>query len=305
MYRMGRWPSCHIAGGRDSQAMYQVVKQYFPDDQIIIVHANLGEVEWDGVLDHIRSNVDGKKVNVVQNEKRDFLQMVEERGMWPSPSFRTCTSDLKTSPIRKFMRQKMSERNAVVAYNCMGLRAEESANRAKKAILSVNVELTYKDVSKRLVYDFNPIFEMLTGEVFETIRDAGQKAFWAYKRNERLSCVFCIMGSSNDLIHGAMQRPQLYARYCATEIAIGHTIFMKDSGYKKDNKSFRVPEPLYEKVGIEPDWNLVHQFVEEIETRLTERVKAEASERVAYFDTQLTRLKAEMDRMITVQVEMF
>lgn len=59
------------------------------------------------------------------------------------------------------------------------------------------------------------------------IARAGQKPFWASRQNERLSCVFCIMGSRNDLRHGAEQNPELYRRYVELERRIGHTMFMK------------------------------------------------------------------------------
>jgi hypothetical protein len=44
--------------------------------------------------------------------------------------------------------------------------------------------------------------------------------------NERLSCVFCIMGSRNDLAHGARARPDLFAKYVAMEKATGYTMHM-------------------------------------------------------------------------------
>ncbi|BBI32338.1 phosphoadenosine phosphosulfate reductase domain-containing protein [Cohnella abietis] len=210
------------SGGRDSQAMYAKVREIVPYEQIVVVHADLGEVEWSGVQDHIWANVT-HGVNVVRAGKT-LLGMVEQRGMWPSSSCRQCTSDLKRGPIMKFIRQYLRDRGLRIAVNCMGLRAAESTARAKKIPFRFN---TSESCGHRDVWDWLPIFDLSTAEVFQVIADAGQKPFWTYERNERLSCVFCIMGSLNDLRHGAEKNPELYKRYVELEKQIGHTMFMK------------------------------------------------------------------------------
>jgi hypothetical protein len=150
--------------------------------------------------------------------------MVEERGMWPSVSCRQCTSDLKRGPIMKFIRHDLKARGAKIAVNCTGIRAEESPARSRKEPFKLNDR---ESKAGRQVYDWMPIFELTTAEVFQAIAQAGQKPFWTYTRNERLSCVFCIMGSLNDLRHGAEQNPELYAKYVVLEKKIGHTMFTR------------------------------------------------------------------------------
>lgn len=216
------------SGGKDSQAMYALLRDVIPADQMAVVHADLGEVEWVGVHNHIVTNT-VHHVNVVRAVKKDgetktFLGMVEERGMWPSSSCRQCTSDLKRDPIMKFIRHDLKARGATIAVNCTGIRAAESAARSKKEPLKLNAR---ESKAGRQVFDWLPIFDLTTEEVFQVIADAGQRPFWAYAKNERLSCVFCIMGSLNDLRHGAEQNPQLYAKYVALEKQIGHTMFTK------------------------------------------------------------------------------
>lgn len=216
------------SGGKDSQAMYALLKEVLPTNQLCVVHSDLGEVEWVGVHNHIIENT-AHQVNVVKASKRDgsektFLGMVEERGKWPSSSCRQCTSDLKRGPIFKFIRNDLKARGAKIAVNCMGIRAEESSARAKKQPFRYNVS---ESCGHRDVYDWMPIFDLTTEQVFQVIENAGQKPFWAYERNERLSCVFCIMGSLNDLRHGAIQNPNLYRKYVELEKRIGHTMFMK------------------------------------------------------------------------------
>jgi len=229
---------CSHSGGKDSQAMYAFLQTIVPADQIVVVHADLGNVEWSGVQDHIHANID-HPLNVVSavwkdGSSKDLLGMVEKRFIdrpespsWPSSAARYCTSDLKRDPIAKFIRNDLKDRGTHLGVNCMGLRAEESSARAKKETWTKNNRLSNKS---RLVMDWLPIHEWLTDEVFAYIHDAGQEAFWAYKNgNERLSCVFCIMGSRNDIALGAQARPELFARYVELEQRTGYTVFKDET----------------------------------------------------------------------------
>lgn len=233
LIRQGAVFYCSTSGGKDSDAMSLYLEKLIPADQLVFVHADLGVVEWTGVQQHIHTIIPKTHtLNVVQavdknGDKKDFFSMVTNRGMWPSAAYRQCTSDLKRNPIMKFIRHDLKAKGKHLAVNCMGLRAEESSARAKKNRFEINKMETLKDPAKRTVYNWNPIFDLTTEEVFDYIRKGGKEPFWAYKENERLSCVFCIMGSKNDLQHGARSNPLLYRAYVELEQKIGHTMFMK------------------------------------------------------------------------------
>ena len=216
------------SGGKDSQAMYAHLVERIPADQIVVVHSDLGEIEWEGVKDHISANI-FHDLNVVQ-AKKTFFDMVRHRAKtrpdvpsFPSSSQRQCTSDLKRNPIQTFIRRDLKARGSTLAVNCMGLRAEESSARAKRPVWAMNKALS---TAGRLVWDWNPIHCWTTAQVFAAIADAGQEPFWAYEAgNERLSCVFCILGSCNDLRNGRKHRPELYAKYVEIEQETGWTMF--------------------------------------------------------------------------------
>lgn len=124
------------SGGKDSQAMYLELRELVPADQLVIVHADLGEVEWGGAVEHIKATTAGESLHVCRS-RRTLLQMIEERGMFPSPQQRQCTSDLKRGPIERTIRAIARERKASgidswgLIVNCMGMRAQESSGRAK------------------------------------------------------------------------------------------------------------------------------------------------------------------------------
>lgn len=222
---------CSHSGGKDSQAMYAEMIDVIPADQFVLIHADLGEIEWTGVQDHI-ANTTRHPLNVVQAGKT-FFDMVERRNetrpdvpCWPSSAHRQCTSDLKRDPIHKFIRSDLKARGKLLAVNCTGIRAQESSARSKKNPFVMNKRLSK---AGREVWEWMPIFEWSVTEVFARIAETGDAPFWAYQENERLSCVFCIMGCAGDLNHGARQRPELFAKYVEIEQRTGYTMFAKQS----------------------------------------------------------------------------
>ncbi|MBL0931803.1 MAG: phosphoadenosine phosphosulfate reductase family protein [Alphaproteobacteria bacterium] len=207
------------SGGKDSQAMLLRIRERVPAAQIVVVHAHLPEVEWDGVLDHINATAGGLPVHVCQ-ARRTLLRMIEERGMFPSPQQRQCTSDLKRGPIERTIRGLGYK----LIVNCMGMRAEESPNRAKLDALKVSVR---NSKAGREWYDWLPIHGLKAGDVFDIIGAAGQQPHWAYSAGmTRLSCCFCIMSSQRDLATAARLNPTLYRRYVDLERSIGRTMLM-------------------------------------------------------------------------------
>lgn len=218
---------CNHSGGKDSQALYLLLRDVVPVDQLVVIHADLGDqVEWEGVKEHIAATTDGRPLEIADaiyadGTPKDLLGYVEKRGMWPSSSSRYCTSDLKRDPIAKQIRRIMDERGAKVAINCMGLRAEESPARAKVAPWELNKRISN---SRRTVWTCNPILSMLVGEVFAVIAAAGQKPHWVYAAGmHRLSCCFCVLAGEKDLALAAQLRPELAQRYVDLEAQIGHT----------------------------------------------------------------------------------
>jgi 3'-phosphoadenosine 5'-phosphosulfate sulfotransferase (PAPS reductase)/FAD synthetase len=210
------------SGGKDSQAMLIMLRSLVPAAQIIIIHAHLAEVEWPGTLEQVYRYAGDIPVHVTRANKT-FFEMVEHRQMWPSPSTRQCTSDLKRDPINREIRAYLKEHpeHGGLVVNCMGLRAQESARRAKAATLKLNGRMSK---AGRQVYDWLPIHELTEDEVFALITAAGEKPHWAYAAGmSRFSCCFCIMSSKKDLRTANKLRPSLGRRYIATERRIDHT----------------------------------------------------------------------------------
>lgn len=221
------------SAGKDSQAMTVVLRRMVPEHQLVVIHADLGRIEWAGNIDHIRETIGDLPLIVCKNENKDFFGMVEHRGMFPSAGQRQCTSDLKRGPIEREIRRylKRNPRFNGLVVNCMGIRADESPARAKKEPFKY---VARNSKAGREWYDWFPIFDWSESEVFDCIEAAGEKRHWAYDAGmSRLSCSFCILASRQDLRTAARLRPNLYREYVETEKRIGHTLSMTGRGLEE------------------------------------------------------------------------
>jgi 3'-phosphoadenosine 5'-phosphosulfate sulfotransferase (PAPS reductase)/FAD synthetase len=253
------------SGGKDSQAMYILLKLLVPAAQLHVVHADLGIVEHRGTLSHIRATIGDDELLIAQaihadGSIKDFFSAVRARRVfldtpsakypnarrdtpaYPSKPNRFCTSDLKRDPIWKVIRNDGDHR---IVVNCIGIRGAESPDRQKKiddvGTFTVNKPNTN---GKRDAYDWSPIAHFncisdkgfnastMVDHIFGTIIEAGQQPHPAYgfdgvrcTLNERLSCCFCIFGSLNDLRIAYRDYPELFAMYEQLERDTRTTMF--------------------------------------------------------------------------------
>ncbi len=250
------------SGGKDSQALRAVVEARVPREQILVVHADLPEVEWAHTWEHVQYDCQGLET-VKTSARKSLIDMALWRGRWPTPAIRQCTSDLKRGPLEKVIRhwlagcactrthsttecktrhgKKVVLRCGGVVVNTMGLRAGESSARSKLRPLKLN-----KGASKggRIWFDWLPIhdyacvtdrrFDPAQGDAVTSVILASGKRLHAaygydprtgtYTGMQRLSCMFCIMASREDLAISARANPGPYALHVATERLIGHTL---------------------------------------------------------------------------------
>lgn len=156
--------------------------------------------------------------------------------MFPSSTARYCTSDQKTGQVARVLTALTAEKQAawkaqgtlsprpVRILNCLGLRAQESPARAKKAPWGEDKRASN---GKRQVTRWLPIFEMTEDEVWATIKASGVPSHPAYAAGmPRLSCCFCVLASKGALVRAAQLNPGLAEEYRAVEVKIGHKFRM-------------------------------------------------------------------------------
>jgi len=232
------------SGGKDSQAMlYRVLRMGVPPSQIVIIHAPLKGVEWAGIPEHIHmttppgipllfaetraSATDEQRARgeFGTGEERWLLERVLERRMFPSMSKaqgRWCTSDFKIGPIKREAKEYAKRHGFTTIVDAVGLRAEETSDRAAQKSLQYNDQASTKSID---YYDWHPIKWLDEAEVFDTIREEGYRPMYVYDEGlSRCSCSFCIYLDPPDMRKAAELAPYLYAAYVALEKHIGHTV---------------------------------------------------------------------------------
>lgn len=229
------------SGGKDSQAMLvEVVRQARElgvFDRCVAIHADLGDVEWAGTKELAQKQAEmlGLPFVVVRNERETMLERVgrpqvkdpSKLWKWADNQNRWCTSDFKRAPIQKWITAAHREHTAKTGrkdfrvLNIMGLRAQESPARAKKAAFQPNDRGTTKS---RTVDTWLPIHEWTEDHVWAMIRESGLPHHNAYDLGmPRLSCVFCIFAPKSALVLAGHHNRELLDRYVAKEDEIGFT----------------------------------------------------------------------------------
>ena len=226
LIRGGALVAINSSGGKDSQAMTILLSRIVPQDQLVVVHAPLGEVDWTGTIAHIENTIPPGVPLILAHTATGqcLLERIERRGRFPDSGRRYCTSDLKRTPIERELRHflKAHPRYRGRLVNAMGMRASESPSRSKLAAWRRSER---NSRAGREWFDWLPIHALETADVFRVIRKAGQSPHWAYAASmSRLSFSFCILASRADLRRAAELRPGLYRTYVELEQHIGHTL---------------------------------------------------------------------------------
>ena len=94
MIRRGALVAVNSSAGKDSQCMTILLSRIVPREQMVVVHAPLAEVEWPGAVEHVENTLpDGVALILAPvTSGKSLLDSIEERGRFPSPSVRWCTS---------------------------------------------------------------------------------------------------------------------------------------------------------------------------------------------------------------------
>ena len=221
------------SGGKDSQAMLAALVRAGLKEKLVLVHSDLGEMEWEPMEHWISKNSFQLPLNVVKSDL-DFFSMVRKYRRLPSGRQQFCTDFLKTQPITAFIHDYMERHGITKTINATGMRAEESPRRAKKLPFTLSkgegTSGMYqpRKYPSHLVHDWLPIFDYTTAEVFGEIAHAGQEPHQVYSMGfSRLSCVFCVNGRIEEHKRAAELRPELAKKMSELEREIGKTLRLK------------------------------------------------------------------------------
>ena len=221
------------SGGKDSQATLAVLARLNLLHKTVIVHSDLGEMEWEPMHNFIEKNSFGIPVHIVRANE-SFFDLCRRTGRLPSGMQQYCTDVLKTQPIKEFIHTHMTANGYKIAVNVTGMRAEESKRCAGKCEFTLSkgkgtsgMHMAKKH-SDHTIFDWLPIRDHSTIEVFAEIAAAGQEPHELYSMGfSRLSCVFCVNGRIEEHKKAAEMRPELAAKMAKLERELGKAIRLK------------------------------------------------------------------------------
>ncbi|GHE73679.1 hypothetical protein GCM10019059_36550 [Camelimonas fluminis] len=208
-----------VSGGKDSQAAALATFSYLDRAQHsgprILIHADLGSVEWSDSLRICKELAThfGRDLVVVRRKAGGLMERWKSRWLssktryeslstvtlvpcWSTPAMRFCTSEQKTHVIMADLKRRFKGQKII---NVTGVRREESAARSR-------MPPTSTDTAGQII-TWRPIIDHTVDEVFGAIHDAGLLPHPAYREfgMSRVSCRFCIMSNLADLQAAALQ----------------------------------------------------------------------------------------------------
>ena len=89
------------SGSKYSQAMTILLSRMVPREQLLIVHAPLGRVEWPGTMEHIERTMPAGVPFILAPvaSGESLLERFQARGLWCDPRRRWYMSGHKADPI--------------------------------------------------------------------------------------------------------------------------------------------------------------------------------------------------------------
>lgn len=212
-----------FSGGKDSCAMLAYICEKYPLIKKHVVFADTGW-EHDDVVEWCQSIAGrfNQELHIVKHHNTNLLDRIADRGKFPSSQARFCTSGFKRDPIYKWIRNNVGSK----VVQAIGIRAQESASRAKQKPLSRNLRLTN---SKRTVYDWYPIFDWTEDEVKQYLADRNIPLHPVYEYLPRFSCQVCIYNTPKELGAIRINNPAAFDKIANLEKQIGFTMNPKGS----------------------------------------------------------------------------
>lgn len=210
-----------VSGGKDSCLLaFEVVEHL---DRIghrgprILVHADLGRVEWRDSLPTCRRLADrlGLELVIVRRPSGDMmdrwlsrwaanveryinLECVQLISPWSSASMRFCTSELKVAPICRDLVRRFPGQTIL---NAVGIRRQESSGRKLAPVSKPQPALSQPRKGTRGL-NWHPIADWSEEEVYAGLQARGFELHEGYRKYgmSRISCRWCVLAREADLI---------------------------------------------------------------------------------------------------------
>ena len=229
------------SAGKDSQCMTILLSRIVPREQLLVVHAPLGEVEWSGTVEHIEATLPAGVPLIMAGCPRESRCSTTSRsagcsrestrdGVRPATSAAlssaSCAVSEGPSPLRRAARQlpRPAPRRERRARETRPLAAQRAHERRRARGLRLAADL--RPLDRRRVPRHSPRGPVSALDLSPPLA---------------MQCAFCIFSSPRGSAAGAELRPDLYRRYAEIERRTGHTL-----------SPTRVPLPQLTGIPVEP-----------------------------------------------------
>ncbi|GAA2628142.1 hypothetical protein GCM10010411_76800 [Actinomadura fulvescens] len=224
----------HTSAGKDSTALLEVVVTlaHYAGvlDRVVVAHADLGVMDWKGTSALAALHAEAYQLRFEQRRRKggNLLEAVQERGKWPGPTTRWCTSGFKRDTLAPLITQLADEaraagqvkEGAAQILNVMGMRAQESTSRARRPRLALDRRASS---GRRHVWTWLPLLHFPVEAVWEVVHATGLPYHWVYDHGlSRASCSLCPLAAKADLTRAILMRPQHAQAHAVVEADIGH-----------------------------------------------------------------------------------
>jgi|SRR5579864_209487 len=221
MLNQGSPVAIGVSGGKDSSAVAArtaaFLKEIGHSGPLILVHSDLGRIEWRQSLPTCQRLADKLKLElvVVRRKAGDMIDRWRQRWQssveryaslscvrlilpWSTPAMRFCTSEMKQQIICVELTKRFPGKTIL---SVSGIRREESRARAQAEILEYQPRLCRERLAT-LGYDWRPILDWKLSQVLSFLSREGIPLHQAYTvyNSSRVSCCFCILASQSDLL---------------------------------------------------------------------------------------------------------
>jgi 3'-phosphoadenosine 5'-phosphosulfate sulfotransferase (PAPS reductase)/FAD synthetase len=202
----------NISSGKDSTLCLKLAIDKVGKENVIAVFQDTSW-EADEVYEYLQYLESFFKIKILRifSEKYDnILHLIYKKGIFPSPSRRFCTQELKLKPIFYFLLKNDYYPSLFNDYEVwVGIRRDESNEREEK----------YKDIDKNKIYTYSgmfthssilparlrdmkvryPIVDLTTKEVFTKLKKANIDPNKLYEMGfDRVGCAPCILGGKGE-----------------------------------------------------------------------------------------------------------
>jgi 3'-phosphoadenosine 5'-phosphosulfate sulfotransferase (PAPS reductase)/FAD synthetase len=239
----------NLSGGKDSCAAAKATSIYLdmighPRELRFAIHADLGRAEWQSTPGLVERTAAALGVDLIvvrrragdmvarfatrwTNGKRRYeaLEIYNLIGPWAQANKRFCTSEMKAQVMGPVLARRFRGQRII---QVVGIRREESTNRAKAAISAPDHRYAKpgnRHGTEMLLW--NPIVDWPVEQVFSCHERHGLELHEAYSLygSSRLSCAYCILGSLRDLkaAASAVGNADLYRLYVEMEADSGYS----------------------------------------------------------------------------------